>query len=172
MGVLFGAERAGLENDDVALANAIVTVPVNPAFYSLNLGQCVLLMAYEYGRPDSDLPPEALVLAGTERASQIEVEKLAEHFEERAGGGGVLLSGDQGPQHEAEPAQLVEPDAADPRRRADVSRCPAADRTETRRLGARLGDRVNRCQVSTRQCSGNPGSNTVTVSSATSIFAG
>ncbi len=35
--VLFGPERTGLENDDVALANAIVTVPVNPEFYSLNL---------------------------------------------------------------------------------------------------------------------------------------
>jgi tRNA/rRNA methyltransferase len=55
--VLFGPERAGLENEDVALANAIVTVPVNPEFYSLNLGQCVLLMAYEYGRQGSAQAP-------------------------------------------------------------------------------------------------------------------
>lgn len=80
--VLFGPERAGLENPDVALANAIVTVPVNPEFYSLNLGQCVLLMAYEYGRHDSVLPPEVMEMAGAEAASQIEVEKLAEHFED------------------------------------------------------------------------------------------
>ena len=41
MAVLFGPERAGLENDDIARANAIVTVPVNPDFPSLNLAQCV-----------------------------------------------------------------------------------------------------------------------------------
>ncbi|MDO8884944.1 RNA methyltransferase, partial [Pseudotabrizicola sp.] len=50
VGILFGPERAGLENDDVALANAIVTVPVNPDFPSLNLGQCALLLGYEWRR--------------------------------------------------------------------------------------------------------------------------
>ena len=50
VGVLFGPERAGLENEDVVLANAIVTVPVNPDFASLNLAQCVLLMGYEWRR--------------------------------------------------------------------------------------------------------------------------
>jgi tRNA/rRNA methyltransferase len=89
--VLFGAERTGLENEDVALANAIVTVPVNPAFYSLNLGQCVLLMAYEFARQGSDAPPEALVLAGTEPASHLEVAKLAEHFEERLEAAGFFF---------------------------------------------------------------------------------
>lgn len=83
VGVLFGPERAGLENEDLVSANAIVTVPVNPEFYSLNLAQCVLLMAYEYGRHDSDMPPEALALAGTDLATQVEVEALARHYEER-----------------------------------------------------------------------------------------
>ena len=47
-GVLFGPERTGLDNDDVALASAILTFPVNPAYASLNLAQAVLLTAYEY----------------------------------------------------------------------------------------------------------------------------
>lgn len=47
-GVLFGPERAGLENDELVLAEALVKVPTNPGFSSLNLGQCVLLLAYEY----------------------------------------------------------------------------------------------------------------------------
>ncbi|NEW93395.1 TrmJ/YjtD family RNA methyltransferase [Rhodopseudomonas sp. BR0M22] len=47
-GILFGRERHGLENDEVALANRIVTFPVNPAFASLNLAQAVLLMGYEW----------------------------------------------------------------------------------------------------------------------------
>ena len=46
--VLFGRERYGLENEEVALADAIVTYPVNPAFASLNLAQAVALMAYEW----------------------------------------------------------------------------------------------------------------------------
>lgn len=81
--VLFGPERAGLENDDIAHANAIVTVPVNPAFFSLNLAQCVLLTAYEFGRLGSDVPGVRLELAGTEMASAIEVQKLGDHFEEK-----------------------------------------------------------------------------------------
>ena len=47
-GILFGRERYGLENDEVALANRIVTFPVNPGFASLNLAQAVLLMGYEW----------------------------------------------------------------------------------------------------------------------------
>jgi len=46
VGVLFGPERSGLENEDIARANALISVPVNPAFGSLNLAQCVLLVAY------------------------------------------------------------------------------------------------------------------------------
>lgn len=83
VGVLFGPERAGLENEDVVLANAIVSVPVNPEFASLNLGQCVLLMGYEWRR--QTVPVEAVVqeMARTEFASAVEVEKLGDHFEER-----------------------------------------------------------------------------------------
>jgi tRNA/rRNA methyltransferase len=47
-GVLFGRERSGLENDEVALADAIVIAPVNPAFPSLNLAQAVFLIGYEW----------------------------------------------------------------------------------------------------------------------------
>ncbi|MBN9585637.1 MAG: RNA methyltransferase [Afipia sp. 62-7] len=46
--ILFGRERHGLENDEVALANRIITYPVNPGFASLNLAQAVLLMGYEW----------------------------------------------------------------------------------------------------------------------------
>jgi tRNA/rRNA methyltransferase len=48
VGILFGRERYGLENAEVALADRIVTLPVNPAFASLNLAQAVLVMAYEW----------------------------------------------------------------------------------------------------------------------------
>jgi len=47
-GILFGRERWGLHNDEIALADAMVTFPVNPAFASLNIAQAVLLMSYEW----------------------------------------------------------------------------------------------------------------------------
>lgn len=49
-GIMFGPERTGLENDDIALADAVVTFPVNPAYASLNLAQAVLLIGYEWMR--------------------------------------------------------------------------------------------------------------------------
>jgi tRNA/rRNA methyltransferase len=95
--VLFGPERAGLENDDVAHANAIITVPVNPAFYSLNLAQCVLLTAYEFARLGHQAPGARLELAGTDMASAIEVQKLGDHYEERLEAAGFFFPPDKAP---------------------------------------------------------------------------
>jgi tRNA/rRNA methyltransferase len=83
LGFLFGPERAGLENEDIAHANAIVTVPVNPEFFSLNLAQAVLLLAYEWGRQGSAVPASTMELARTELASREDIQRLAGHFEER-----------------------------------------------------------------------------------------
>jgi tRNA/rRNA methyltransferase len=56
--ILFGPERSGLETEEVALATAIVTVPINPEFASLNLAQAVILLAYEWSkRNDLTQPP-------------------------------------------------------------------------------------------------------------------
>jgi tRNA/rRNA methyltransferase len=61
VGVLFGPERAGLVNDDVTLADAVLSVPLNPAFSSLNLAQAVLLVGYEWYQAGDDTPPVALM---------------------------------------------------------------------------------------------------------------
>lgn len=53
-GILFGRERWGLTNEEVALADEIVTFPVNPAFASLNIAQAVLLMSYEWMKSGMD----------------------------------------------------------------------------------------------------------------------
>ncbi|MCQ8186048.1 RNA methyltransferase [Parvularcula maris] len=55
--ILFGGEKSGLPTDDVARANAILTLPVNPEFSSLNLAQAVLLCAYEWRRAEDDALP-------------------------------------------------------------------------------------------------------------------
>lgn len=83
VGVLFGPERSGLENADIVRANAIISVPVNPGYASLNLAQCVLLVAYEWMQQITDAPPEAQVLVKTDFANQVEVEKLYDHFVEK-----------------------------------------------------------------------------------------
>lgn len=78
--ILFGPERSGLETEDVALARAIVTVPINPEFGSLNLAQAVILVAYEWSKNrelvqptlEETLPP----------APQEELDGLIAHFEE------------------------------------------------------------------------------------------
>ena len=57
--ILFGPERSGLETEDVALAKAIVTVPINPDFGSLNLAQAVILLSYEWSKHgELSVPPE------------------------------------------------------------------------------------------------------------------
>ncbi|WP_324827500.1 RNA methyltransferase [Qipengyuania zhejiangensis] len=76
---LFGPERSGLETEDVALARAIVTVPINPRFGSLNLAQAVILCAYEWSK-SADLvqPTQEDVLPP---APQDELEGLIAHLE-------------------------------------------------------------------------------------------
>ena len=57
--ILFGAERSGLDTEDVALARTILTVPINPDFGSLNLAQAVILVAYEWSKGQAlAQPPE------------------------------------------------------------------------------------------------------------------
>jgi tRNA/rRNA methyltransferase len=78
---MFGPERAGLENDDIARAHAIISVPVHPDFPSLNLAQCVLLCAYEFRRAGDVTPPEVMEMAGTDFATGAEVAALGDHME-------------------------------------------------------------------------------------------
>ncbi|MEO1293179.1 MAG: RNA methyltransferase [Pseudomonadota bacterium] len=84
--ILFGRERTGLENHDVVLANAIITVPTNPVFPSLNLAQCSLLMAAEFRRASQELsgqaPPDVSYETGDAALAEIEdVERLYAHLE-------------------------------------------------------------------------------------------
>ena len=77
--ILFGPERSGLETEDVALANAVVTVPINPEFGSLNLAQAVVLLAYEWSK-HSDLAVPPAKVAETP-ASQAEVHRLIDQLD-------------------------------------------------------------------------------------------
>lgn len=58
-GLLFGGERAGLETADIALCQAVITIPIDPKFRSLNLGQAVAINAYEWRMTVADAAPPA-----------------------------------------------------------------------------------------------------------------
>ena len=89
--LLFGPERAGLENNDIALADAIISVPVNPDFTSLNLAQCVLLVAYEWQRLVAITPQDSVELAKTDFATKLEVQKLGDHYQDRLNEAGFFF---------------------------------------------------------------------------------
>jgi len=94
-GVLFGPERAGLDNDDVALASCIVHIPLNPGHSSLNLAQAVLLVAwawFEAGTgPDSVVAaPADTGLSATPAATSAELVNLFEHLEQELDASGFL----------------------------------------------------------------------------------
>ena len=100
--ILFGPEWAGLENDDIARANAIINVPVDPDFASLNLAQCALLTAYEWRRQSFEAVPERVEYDRTDPATAIEMEKLAEHYETRLDEAGFFY-----PEHKAPGMKLT-----------------------------------------------------------------
>ena len=81
LGILFGRERWGLNNEEVALADEIVTFPVNPAFASLNIAQAVLLMSYEWMRADIAEGETAFEAVKTEPARRGSLIGLMDHFE-------------------------------------------------------------------------------------------
>jgi tRNA/rRNA methyltransferase len=78
--ILFGPERSGLETEDVALSNEIVTVPINPEFGSLNLAQAVILLAYEWSKRSELAVPPAKELEPP--APHAELEDMIRQFEE------------------------------------------------------------------------------------------
>ncbi len=91
VGVLFGPERSGLETADVARAAAVITAPTNPAFGSLNLGQSVLLLAYEWMRATAAPAPGVAAEAEAEgRATAGEVDAFLDRLVARLDAAGFF----------------------------------------------------------------------------------
>jgi tRNA/rRNA methyltransferase len=78
--VIFGRERTGLHSDEIALTNAICTVPLNPDFASLNLGQAVLVVAYEWWIAATQMPARNLVTNESPVASRGMLGNLIRHL--------------------------------------------------------------------------------------------
>jgi tRNA/rRNA methyltransferase len=80
VGILFGRERYGLRNEEVALANRIVTFPVNPGFASLNLAQAVLLIGYEWFKLSTEGALPFAMPERSERASQHQMQAFFDNL--------------------------------------------------------------------------------------------
>ena len=80
-GLVFGREKWGLYNEEVALCNAIVTLPVDPSFASLNIAQAVLVLAYEWRRENT----EARLPFATPEAAPAKMENLIGMYEQLEG---------------------------------------------------------------------------------------
>ena len=107
VGIVFGPERTGLSNDDLVLAQSTLTIPLNPDFMSLNLGQAVLLTSYEWLRnttmwkvsPADDAEPLAPV---------VEVANLLEHMKSLSRAFGLSASAPQTPGFAAKSSQSAD----------------------------------------------------------------
>lgn len=94
-GILFGRERWGLYNEEVALADAIVTLPVEAAFASLNIAQAALVLAYEWRRQTQGELPFGSGLSAV--ASKDELIRLFEHLEDALDRAGFFTAPDKRP---------------------------------------------------------------------------
>jgi len=97
VGLLFGREKWGLLNEEVALADSIVTLPVEPAFASLNIAQAVLLMAYEWRRHSELGTQLPFSDAMAEVAPREELLGLFGHLETTLDGSGFFTAPDKRP---------------------------------------------------------------------------
>lgn len=94
-GILFGNERAGLDNEDISLADAVITIPT-AEFASLNLGQAVLLLGYEWFRTADATPPMRIEHGAVHRKpTRAEMVALFEHLERELTDSGFLFPPDK-----------------------------------------------------------------------------
>lgn len=98
-GILFGPERTGLENEDTAMANAILNIPLNPGFSSLNLAQAVLLVSYSWLSADNPFGKGDIVAEGGDSlpATKAEIENLMIRLEDALEEGKFFRSPEQKP---------------------------------------------------------------------------
>jgi len=106
--LMFGRERWGLTNDEVSLADVVVTAPVNPAYASLNIAQAVLLMGYEWfkhgattlGQATPELPAlegPGLQMPDTRPATKEELQGFFDHLERELAEAGFFKTEDKRP---------------------------------------------------------------------------
>ena len=127
-GILFGRERAGLLNEEVALADRIVTFPVNPGFASLNLAQAVLLMGYEWFKLATAGALPFAMPERSERASQHQMQAFFDNLVRELDKVEFLRPRGEARHHAGQPAQHLHPHGADQAGHAHAARRGHGDR--------------------------------------------
>lgn len=97
IGILFGPERAGLVNDDLALADHLIRVPLNPEYSSLNLAQAVLVLGYEWFQSGDRTPGTLMVTNATRPADKAALLNFFRHLEEKLDDCGFLRNAEKRP---------------------------------------------------------------------------
>ena len=97
VGVLFGPERSGLTTDQVAEAQAVIAVPLNPEFSSLNLAQAVLIVAYEWYQAEASAEPERYDTGDSLPADKQAVDYFADRLERDLDAAGYFPTEEQRP---------------------------------------------------------------------------
>jgi len=97
VGILFGPERTGLENEDMVHADTALSIPLNPQFSSLNVAQAVLLVAYEWSAAGDETPAERLADHAARPATKEELQNLFDHLERALDQSGFLRNQDMRP---------------------------------------------------------------------------
>ena len=97
VGLLFGPERAGLDNDDMAAADALIRYPLNPAFTSVNLAQAVMVMAYEWWQSADDTPHRELMTNESGVATKGELQNFMTHLVDQLDACGFLRNAPKRP---------------------------------------------------------------------------
>lgn len=96
-GILFGPERAGLDNEDMAQADTLVRYPLNPAFNSLNLAQAVLVIAYEWWTLADETPPREFQTHDTVVAPKGKLNAVMDHLIDELDASGFLRNAPKRP---------------------------------------------------------------------------
>lgn len=96
-GILFGPERTGLLNEHVALADTVLTVPLNPGFSSLNLAQAVLLVGYEWFTAGDATPASVTLTGHSHPATKEQLIRFFEHLEEELDLNGFMRNAEKRP---------------------------------------------------------------------------
>jgi tRNA/rRNA methyltransferase len=96
-GILFGPERTGLLNEHIALADTVISVPLNPAFSSLNLAQAVLILGYEWFAAADATPAEQRITGHSVPASKELLIRFFEHLEEALDDSGFMRDPEKRP---------------------------------------------------------------------------
>ncbi|MER2519134.1 MAG: RNA methyltransferase [Bdellovibrionales bacterium] len=97
IGVMFGRERTGLVNDQIVLANAKITIPLNPEFTSLNLAQAVLLISYEWCQAKDQTPGKQLHTGNSRPATREEYLNFFGRLESELESHGFFVAADMRP---------------------------------------------------------------------------